>query len=97
MPARAKRYSNSGYILLSAVISDITDQRYQVAVYNLVLAQSTGRNFRLPGSDSSLAGVVQSTDPVNEPTEDIREPRGGEIAVTSPESMALFLGDLLSG
>ena len=41
--------------------------------------------------------MVQPTHPVNEPTEDIREPRGAEIAVASPESMALFLSYLLSG
>ena len=79
------------------MIGDITDQPYHVAAYDLVLAQSASRDIRLLGPDNSLAGVVQPTHPVNEPTEDIREPRGAGVAVASAESMTLFLIYLLSG
>ena len=53
------------------MIEDITDQPYHVAAYNLVLAQSASRDICLLEPDNSLAGVVQPTDPANEPTEDI--------------------------
>jgi D-alanyl-D-alanine carboxypeptidase len=96
-PGEMWRYSNSGYILLSAVIENITDQPYHVAAYDLVLARSAGRDIRLVGPNGSLDRVVLPEKQPNMPTWDIREPRGAGVAVASAESMALFLRDLLSG
>ena len=96
-PGEGWRYSNTGYVLLSAIIEDVTGQPYHVAAYDLVLAQSAGREIRLLGPSSSVAGVVLPAEPVNQPTGDIRQPRGAGVAVGSAESMVLFLRDLLSG
>ncbi|MEP5758387.1 MAG: serine hydrolase domain-containing protein [Litoreibacter sp.] len=96
-PGEGWRYSNTGYVLLSTIIEDVTGQPYHVAAYDLVLAQSAGREMRLLGPNSSVAGVVLPAEPVNQPTGDIRQPRGAGVAVGSAESMVLFLRDLLSG
>lgn len=96
-PGEIWRYSNTGYVLLGAAIEEVTDQPYHIAAYDLVLAQSSGRDIRLLGPNSSVAGVVLPAEPVNQPTGDIRQPRGAGVAVSSAESMVLFLRDLLGG
>ncbi len=96
-PGQAWRYSNSGYILLGAVIEKITGKPYHLAAYNLVLKQSAGGKIRVLGPKSSFKDVVLPVVPANETAEDIREPRGAGVAVASAENMALFMRDLLGG
>jgi len=96
-PGEISRYSNTNYILLSTVIEEITGQPYHIAGYDLVLAQSAGRDIRLVGPNSSLDGVVLPVKQPDMPTWDVRQPRGAGVALANSESMALFLRDLMSG
>ncbi len=96
-PGEISRYSNTGYILLSTVIEEVTDQPYHVAAHDLVLARSAGRDIRLVGPDSDLDGVVLPEEQPNMPIWDIRQPRGAGVALATSESMTLFMRDLMSG
>jgi len=96
-PGQAWRYSNSGYILLGAVIEKVTGQDYGTAASELVISRSAAQGIRLLAPGDALDGIVLPVRVPNEPQMDPRGPQAAGGAVGDAQNMALFLRDLLAG
>ena len=96
-PGTHWRYSNSGYILLGAVIEHVTGEPYHIAAHRLVLSRSSARTIKMLTPNDTLDDVIPLAPGQNEI---VYSPAGVYAAgtvVADATGMATFLEDLLSG